>query len=158
MRRPSRALRQLLALALGLLLAFAPGQLSLAFTALPGSQAPGAATSLDQRARQAYESGNFGQARDLWQQAADSFRSDGDPLNQAMVLSNLALALHYLGQPVAAREASATSLELLQRPNIPPNGQHSRTLAQALHTQARLRYEQGESLDALRCCQRPSEL
>ena len=158
MRRPSRALRQLLALALGLLLAFAPGQLSLALAALPGSPAPGAATSLDQRARQAYESGNFGQARDLWQQAADSFRSDGDPLNQAMVLSNLALALHYLGQPVAAREAIATSLELLQRPNIPPSSQHSRTLAQALHTQARLRYEQGETLEALRGWQRASEL
>ena len=158
MHPSSRVPRQLLALALGLLLALAPGQLSLAFLSPPGSAAPGAAASLDQSARQAYESGNFGQARDLWQQAADSYRNIGDSLNQAMVLSNLALALHHLGQPVAAREAIATSLELLQRPKLPPIIDNSRTLAQALHTQARLRYEQGETLEALRGWQRAGEL
>jgi CHAT domain-containing protein len=153
MRPPSRALRQLLALALGLLLALAPGQLSLA-----QPSPPGAATSLDQRARQAYQSGNFDQARDLWQQAVDNFRTDGDTLNQAMVLSNLALALHHLGQPLAAREAIATSLQLLQHANQPPSRAHTRTLAQALHTQARLRFEQGETLEALRGWRRASEL
>jgi len=160
MRRPSRALRQLLALALGLLLALTPAQLSIAFAfpSSPGALAPGAAASLDQRARQAFANGNYGQARDLWQQAADTYRNDGDPLNQAMVLSNLALALHHLGNPVAARNAIASSLELLQRPNLPPSGEHSRTLAQALHTQARLRVEQGETLEALRGWQRASDL
>ena len=150
---PSRALRQLLAFALGLLLALAPGQISLAFPAFSGT-----ADSLDQRARQAYQGGNFDQARDLWQQAADSYRTDGDPLNQAMVLSNLALALQQLGQPVAAREAIAISLELLQMPNIPPSSELSRTLAQALHTQARLRFDQGETLEALRGWQRAAAL
>ena len=158
MRPSSRALRQLLGIALGLLLALAPGQLSLAFPSPPGDASPYAAASLDQRARQAYESGDYGQARDLWQQAADSYRTNSDPLNQAMVLSNLALALHHLGQPAAAQSAIEASLELLQRPNLPSSSEQNRNLAQALNTQARLRYDQGETLDALRGWQRAGEL
>jgi CHAT domain-containing protein len=158
MDRPFQPLQPLLALALGLLLVLAPGQLSLAFPSPHGTAPPYAAASLDQRARQAYESGDYGQARNLWQQAADSYRTKGDPLNQAMVLSNLALALHHLGQPAAAQSAIEASLELLQRPNLPSSSEQNRTLAQAVNTQARLRYDQGETLDALRGWQRAGEL
>ena len=163
MRPYSRALLQLLALALGLLLALAPGQLSLAFQSPPGSASPFAAApaaelSLDQRARQAYESGNYGQARDLWQRAADSYANNADPINQAMVLSNLSLALQHLGQAAAAQQAIEASLELLRAPSLPITSERNRTLAQSLHSQARLRFEQGKILDALRGWQRAGEL
>jgi CHAT domain-containing protein len=162
MDRPSRLLRPLLALALGLLIAVVPGQISLAFPSPPGATPPAAELSLDQRARQAYASGNYGLARDLWQRAADSYANTADPLNQAMVLSNLSLALQHLGQAAAAQQTIEASLELLQAPSLPltreRKGPAARTLAQALNTQARLRFEQGETLEALRGWQRAGEL
>jgi tetratricopeptide (TPR) repeat protein len=162
MDRPFRLLQPLLAIALGLLLALAPGKISLAFPSPPGATPTAVELSIDQRARQAYAIGNYGLARDLWQRAADSYANTADPLNQAMVLSNLSLALQHLGQAAAAQQTIEASLELLQAPSLPltreRKGPAARTLAQALNTQASLRFDQGETLEALRGWQRAGEL
>jgi hypothetical protein len=48
------------------------------------------ASSPVQEGLQRYQSGQFAAAATLWQQAAETFATQGDRLNQAMVLSNLA--------------------------------------------------------------------
>lgn len=81
----------------------------------------------------------------VWQQAVQAFQSQGDSLNQAMVLSNLALAYQALGQLPEAKNAIATSLQLLQ--SQPDTREKRRILAQALNTQGSL---QMALLDTLR--------
>src|SRR4028119_2026202 len=50
------------------------------------------ASQLGQKGREHYEAGQFAAAAKSWQQAAQAYQSQGSPLNQAMVLNNLALA------------------------------------------------------------------
>jgi hypothetical protein len=47
---------------------------------------------LVQQGKKFYQSGRFAEAVEVWQQAAVALAQVGDRLNQAMVLSNLALA------------------------------------------------------------------
>ncbi len=69
---------------------------------------------LVQQGKERYQLGDFTQAVALWQQAATAFAERGDNLNQAMVLSNLALAYQQLGNWIEANHAIAKALELLQ--------------------------------------------
>ncbi len=105
------------------------------------------ASELMQEGLQHYQSGQFQQAVAAWQQATDAFAAQGDRLNQAMGLSNLALAYHQLGQSSDANKASATSLQLLQTEGTSSN--HSQILAQALNTQGKLQLAQGRAEQAL---------
>ncbi|MFZ0408003.1 MAG: CHAT domain-containing protein [Cyanobium sp.] len=152
MRRPPRLLTLLLAWLLGLSLALQPAWLGRPAAAAP-DPSEATATSLDQRARQAYAAARYSPAATLWQQAADAYGAKGEGTNQAMALSNLALSLRHLGQPLSAQQAIEASLRLLE--STGPGGgreqrDHDRTLAQALNTQARLRLDQGQPLEALR--------
>ena len=113
-------------------------------------------SALDQQARQAFQAHNFAQASTLWQQAADAFQATGEPLQAAMALSNLALALHDSGQPAAGSRAIDASLRLLQ--SQPATAASLRTLAQATHTRARLQLLQGQTLAALRGWQEAATL
>src|SRR4028118_1804203 len=75
------------------------------------------APQLLQQGREHYEAGQFAAAVKVWQQAIQAYQSQGDRvlrLNQAMVLSNLALAHQALGQLPEAKEAIAPALTLLQ--------------------------------------------
>jgi hypothetical protein len=47
------------------------------------------ALQLVQQGRERYEAGQFSQAATVWQQAMSAFKTQGDVLNQAMILSNL---------------------------------------------------------------------
>jgi CHAT domain-containing protein len=159
MRRPSRLLRILLASVLGLFLALQPLAVGRAATAPATPVSTPAA--LDQSARQAYAAGLYGQARDLWQQAAAGYGASHDAIHQAMAFSNLALALHKLGQTIPAQEAISNSLRLLST-SAPLSGgsprDRDRTRAQVLNTQARLAFDQGQALEALRSWQEASTL
>jgi len=75
---------------------------------------PPDAVELVQVGLQRYQLGEFAAAITTWQQAADIFASQGDSLNQAMVLSNLALAYQQLGKWTSANQAIEKSLHLLQ--------------------------------------------
>ncbi|MFO0016589.1 MAG: CHAT domain-containing protein, partial [Synechococcaceae cyanobacterium] len=109
------------------------------------------AAELDRRAREAYGAGEASLAASLWRQAADVYRGAGDTPQQASMLSNLALALQQQGLPVEAQRSVEASLALLDGLGLAPASGSAwpRARAQALHTQARLRYEAGEFLDAL---------
>ena len=114
------------------------------------------ASQLGQKGREHYEAGQFAAAAKSWQQAAQAYQSQGSPLNQAMVLNNLALANQELGQWSQATEAIATSLELLDtQPDTPDR---RRILAQALNTKGSLQMAQGQAEQALTTLQQAGDL
>jgi tetratricopeptide (TPR) repeat protein len=127
--------------------------------AVPDSSAvqfsTGNAPQLVQEGLQRYQSGQFAAAVTVWKQAAEAFAAQGDRFNQAMVLSNLALAYHQLGQWSEANGAIATSLQLLQTKNTATD--HLRILAQALNTQGKLQLAQGQAEQALTTWQKAAE-
>jgi CHAT domain-containing protein len=105
-----------------------------------------------------YQSGQYAAAVTVWQQAMQGFAGWGDRLNQAVVLSNLALAYQQLGQWPEANQAIADSLRLLQGQESATNsatGQPGaqadglKLLAQALNIQGSLQLAQGQSEQAL---------
>jgi CHAT domain-containing protein len=101
-----------------------------------------------QQAEDYYQAGRLLDAIALWQQAATSYETNGDRLNQALVLSFLATAFADLGQWTQANDAIATSLALipnskLQTPNL------QLFLAQVLTTQGKLQLVQGKASEAL---------
>jgi CHAT domain-containing protein/tetratricopeptide (TPR) repeat protein len=113
------------------------------------------APQLVQEGLQHYQSGQFVAAVKLWQQAADTFASQGDRINQAMVLSNLALAYDQLGQWSEANQAIASSLQLLQTEG--GTSDRLKILAQALNTQGKVQLAQGQAKQALATWQKASE-
>ena len=113
------------------------------------------ASQLVQEGLQHYQSNQFAAAVAAWQQAIDAFAAQGDRFNQAMVLSNLALAYHQLGQSSDANGAITTSLQLLQTEGTSSN--HSQILAQALNTQGKLQLAQGQAEQALTTWQKATE-
>lgn len=108
---------------------------------------------LTQDGRLRYQEGRFAEAATLWQQAAKEFGAKGDRWNQAMVLSNLALAYQQLGQVQAAQGAVGKSLELLGWGGSGIGGrgsgrEHTRVLAQVLTTLGSLELAQGRAEQA----------
>jgi len=98
--------------------------------------------------REFYEAGQFFEAANLWQQAAQAYKNQGTILNQAQALNYLSLAYQDLGQGKQAQEAITTSLKLLQsRKKLEPRG--VAILAQALNTQGSLQLTQGQTETAL---------
>lgn len=108
---------------------------------------------LTQDGRLRYQEGQFAAAVTLWQQAASGFAATGDRWNQAMVLSNLALAYQQLGQVQLAQTAIAQSLELLGCSAFGKGcrvagTEQTRVLAQALTTLGSLQLAQGQAEQA----------
>jgi CHAT domain-containing protein len=117
-----------------------------------------AAPQLLQQGREHYEAGQYAAAVKVWQQAAQAYQSQDDRvlrLNQAMVLSNLALAHQALGQLPEAKEAIASALQLLQ--SEPDTSDRRRILAQALNTQGSLQMAQGQAQQALTTLQQATD-
>jgi len=96
-------------------------------THLPATQAtlpPTAQPSISpqtmaQQGKTHYDAGQYTDAINLLQQAADAFQSQGDRLRQAMTLTNLALAYQQLGQWQNAQDTITTSLQLLDNAQTP---------------------------------------
>ncbi|MEA5550753.1 CHAT domain-containing protein [Anabaena cylindrica UHCC 0172] len=106
-------------------------------------------TSLVEAGKQRYLLEQFTEAIALWQQATEIFAKKGDTLNQAIVLSNLALAYQHLGKLQPANEAISQSINLLSRGGVSPSSQSFSLLAQALNIQGNLQLSQGEAETAL---------
>ncbi|MEQ8382460.1 MAG: CHAT domain-containing protein [Coleofasciculus sp. A1-SPW-01] len=96
-----------------------------------------------------YQRGQYAAAITIWKQALDTFTTQGDTLNQAMVLSNLALAYRQLGQWHEANQAIETSLNLISTQNQDTSQNPLKILAQALNTQGHLQLAQGQAELAL---------
>ncbi|MEM1253458.1 MAG: CHAT domain-containing protein [Cyanobacteria bacterium P01_H01_bin.21] len=111
--------------------------------------------SLLEQGRRYYQSGQFSEAINRWQQAAEIYQAQGNRPNQALSLSYLASAYKELGQWQAAETAIAQSLELLQAPNVTSN---ALILAQALNTQGSLQLATGNPEAALNSWQQAETL
>jgi CHAT domain-containing protein len=112
---------------------------------LPGSSPQ----QLLEEGKSRYQQGQFADAITLWQKAAEGFAAVGDRGNQAMVLSNLALAYQQVGKMSAAQTSIAQSLQILGCPesglDCPTTGkEQSRIVAQALTTLGSLQLSQGK--------------
>jgi CHAT domain-containing protein len=105
---------------------------------------------LTQAGKQHYQNQQFAQAIAKWQQARKILISQGDTINEAMVLGNLAQAYQKLGKVTEAKKAIAKSIELLSS----SEKQHQNLLASALNIQGSLLLSQGKSEDALVVWQR----
>lgn len=94
-----------------------------------------------------YEAEQFAEAATIWQQALAKLADD--PLNHALVRSNLSLAYQQLGRWQEATEAVSHGLNQLQA--LPEqNSQHyQEVLAKTLNTQGRLQWYRGQVEDAL---------
>ena len=95
-----------------------------------------------------YQAGQFDQAAQVWQEAAETYAEQGFILKQAQALNYLALAYKELGNTDLAQEAIAQSLNLLK--SQPDTNKNTRLLlAQALNTQGTIHLLQGQSQTAL---------
>ena len=102
-----------------------------------------------------YEAERFSEAVGNWQQAASAFVSQGDRLNQALVLRYLSLAYQHLGQWEKAEDAISQSLKLLDNQKNTANTQaYLDVFAKALNTQGRLQAAKGQSPEAVKTWQR----
>lgn len=99
--------------------------------------------------KQYYQSGQYAQAIETWQQAADIYAKQGDRLNQAVVCQNLALAHQQLGHWQESEQSILLSLEIFQS-HLP----QPKLLAQALNIQGSIQIAQGKAQEALATWQR----
>lgn len=107
---------------------------------------------LEQQGRQLYREGRFLAAIAQWQQIAQAYAGQNNPLAQASALSNLSLAYQQLGQWEDAGEAVTASLSLLAAPAA--RAQQQSVLAQALMAQGSLQITLGRSQQALETWQK----
>jgi CHAT domain-containing protein len=114
------------------------------------------AAQLIEQGKAYYQAKQFEQAATAWQQAADQFARTGDPLNQAMALSNLSLATQHLGKWEDAHRAIAQSLTLLE--SQPKSADQQRILAATLDIQGQQHLSAGKPADALTPWQRAAQL
>ncbi|MFB8787289.1 MAG: CHAT domain-containing protein [Potamolinea sp.] len=93
-----------------------------------------------------YQAGKFKEAAKVWTTAASSFQSQGDSLNQALVLSYLSLTYQQLGQRPQAEATINQAIALITNQTLP---QSKFTLAQILNNQGQLQLTQGKPEAAL---------
>lgn len=109
--------------------------------------------SLEQQGRRLYEAEQFSEAVTVWQRSLEAAKASNNPVQQAMILSNLSLAYQQLGQWQQAKQAIAASIELIQTSSLPAN-----LLAQALDVQGRLELAEGHTQSALTSWQQAAEI
>ncbi|MEQ9480965.1 CHAT domain-containing protein [Coleofasciculus sp. F4-SAH-05] len=95
-----------------------------------------------------YQAGQFDQAAQVWQEAAETYAAEGFILKQAQALNYLALAYKELGNTESAQSAIAQSLNQLQSKQDTDNNTRL-LLAQALNTKGTIHLLQGQSQTAL---------
>ncbi|BAY09315.1 CHAT domain-containing protein [Calothrix sp. NIES-2098] len=104
---------------------------------------------VEQQARVSYAKGEFAQAAQLFQQAAQAYKVAKDPIRQALSLSNLSLCYQQLGRWDDASRVITESVELLQAiKETKPD--KLLALAQALDIQGGLQLARGQAEAALK--------
>lgn len=111
---------------------------------------------LVEQAKKLYTTGQFEQAALIWQQTAEDCAAQGDKLNQAMALSNLSLTQQQLGKWEEAKQAIATSLQLLETQEQTPT--QRRIQAQTFDIQGQLELGVGRSQLALKTWQQAADI
>ncbi|PLZ93904.1 hypothetical protein CEN44_01835 [Fischerella muscicola CCMEE 5323] len=105
-----------------------------------------------QQGKTLYDSGQFAQAVQILQQAAQNYRQQGDTKRLAATLSNLSLAYQQLGAWNQAKQAITESLNLLKSID------DRIILAQTLDIQGRLQLAMGQPEDALQTWQQAGDI
>ncbi len=95
-----------------------------------------------------YQTEKFSQAVQVFQQAAATFKTQGDVLNQALALNYVALTYQHLGKLSPASQAITDSLTILPK-NASTSKEYLSVRAQALNTQGQIQLAQGQSQKAL---------
>jgi CHAT domain-containing protein len=118
----------------------------------PSSSTPSHPEKLYQSGHSKFAQGRFAEAITHWQQAATIYRQQGDRLQEAILLANLAMAYRELGQWQEATSAVTTSLELAKSLQ-PVTVDVQRAIAQALDTNGSVAFTKGENEEALQSWQ-----
>ncbi|MBW4501719.1 MAG: CHAT domain-containing protein [Scytonema hyalinum WJT4-NPBG1] len=101
-----------------------------------------------QQGLQLYQTEQFSRSVQVLQQAAKTFQTQGDFLNQALSLNYVALANQQLGQLPQANTAIAESLNLLQK-NRGNSKEYIKVRAQTLNNLGQIQLAEGKSEKAL---------
>ncbi|MBE9106437.1 CHAT domain-containing protein, partial [Nostoc cf. edaphicum LEGE 07299] len=112
---------------------------------------PAQTQDLLQQGKVLYKAGQFAEAIKVLQQAVKSFGSQGNALQQAVALSNLALAYQKLGNLPPAQQAITDSLKLLEKSS---SAQNLQVLAPILDIQGSIQLDLGQAEQALNTWQR----
>ncbi|MEM9927174.1 MAG: CHAT domain-containing protein [Cyanobacteria bacterium P01_D01_bin.50] len=97
--------------------------------------------------KQLYDLGNFPEAVEVLQQAANRYQNNGQNLQQAIALTNLSLAYQQLSLWEKAEKVINESLDLLN--NLEDSANKSQILAQVLEVQGRMLFMQGKANAAI---------
>ncbi|MEY3302935.1 MAG: hypothetical protein RLZZ139_1308 [Cyanobacteriota bacterium] len=111
---------------------------------------------LSDRAQKFYQSGQFDQAIQLWQQVSQSHEKQGNLLELSLTLSNLSLAHQKLGQWQPATTTISKSLEIARTLSSNPKSQGA--IAQALDIQGNLQLAMGKAEQAIITWQQASAI
>jgi tetratricopeptide (TPR) repeat protein len=101
-----------------------------------------------QQGLQLYQTEQFSRSVQVLQQAAKTFQTQGDFLNQVLALNYAALAYQQLGQLPQANTAIAQSLDLLQK-NRGNSKEYIKVRAQTLNNLGQIQLAEGKSEKAL---------
>jgi tetratricopeptide (TPR) repeat protein len=113
-------------------------------------------TQLINRARQLYQNEQYSAASQVWQQLATVYQQQGNVLDRAMALSNLALTRQKTGDLTEAEQEILLSLKLLQTQFQTKSQQ--RILANSLDIQGSIERSQGESKTAFETWQQAEKI
>ena len=103
-----------------------------------------------EQAKRWYQEGKLGQAIEIWQELASKSQESGNKLEQARILTHLALAYSQLGAWKEAETAINDSLNLLEKETINNRDQiRLPILAEAFNVQGTLFFAKGDALSAL---------
>jgi CHAT domain-containing protein len=111
--------------------------------------------TLEQQGKALYDAGRFNEAIAILQQAIQDYQQQGNTVQQAVALSNLALTYHQLGDWTQANESIANSLNLLNQ--AADSSDRRLATAQALNIQGRLQLAQGQAESALATWQQAAQ-
>ena len=112
---------------------------------------------LIQQGRQAYITGQYAAAIQVWREAANQLAAQGDLLGQASVLSHIALAHQQLGDRTLADESIAASLQLLDNRRHTPQPAYWNVRGQAFTTQGSLQFLRSRPVEALSLFQQAAD-
>jgi CHAT domain-containing protein/predicted negative regulator of RcsB-dependent stress response len=118
----------------------------------PNSSTSPTISSALQQGKTLYDSGQFTEAVQVLQQAAQNYRQQGDTKKLAATLSNLSLAYQQLGAWNQAKQAITESLNLLKSID------DRKIVAQTLDIQGRLQLAMGQPEVALQTWQRSADI
>ncbi|MCU0550548.1 MAG: CHAT domain-containing protein [Leptolyngbya sp. Prado105] len=113
--------------------------------------------NLEEQARTQYSNQKYSEAAQLFQQAAQNYKTASDPIRQSLSLSNLSLSYQQLGQWDKAEQAIVQSLSVLKAtPEKTPG--RSIAIAQSLDIQGSLQLARGKTNAALETWKQATEI